>query len=72
MNKCIPERKYISIKAFLPENMVFFKEVWPWNKFERFFVLFSTVRLQGEVNFIIFLIREFLEVFYFPSTFIGI
>ena len=29
--KFIPDRKYISIKDFLTENMVFFKEVWPWN-----------------------------------------
>ena len=45
--------------------MVFFKEVWPWNEFEMFFVLFSTIRLKDEVNF---LIREFLEVFFFPGT----
>ena len=46
--------------------MVSFKEVWPWNEFERF-VVFSTIRLKAEVNFFI---REFLEVFYFPSDFI--
>ena len=71
MNECIPDRIYISIKTFLTENMVSFNEVWAWNEFERFFVSFSTVRLKGEVNFFI---REFLEVFYFPSTsaFIGI
>ena len=45
--------------------MVYFKEVWPWNKFERFVVL-STIRLKAEVNFFI---REFLEIFYFPSDF---
>ena len=47
-------------KAFLTENMMLFKEVWPRNKFERFFVLFSTIRLKGETNF---LIIEFFEVF---------
>ena len=26
---------YIPIKTFLTENMVFFKEVWPWNQFKR-------------------------------------
>ena len=31
----IPDRKCISIEAFLTENMVFFKEIWPWNEFER-------------------------------------
>ena len=46
--------------------MVFLKKVWPWNEFEKF-VVFITIRLQGEVNFFI---REFLEVFYFPSDFI--
>ena len=49
--------------------MVFFKEVWTWNKFENFFVLFSTIKLKGEVNFFI---RKPLEIFYFPSAFIGI
>ena len=68
MNKFITDRKYISIKAFLTENMVSFKEVWPRNEFERFFVLFSTIRLKGEVYFSI---REFLEIFYFPSVFTG-
>ena len=67
MNKRIPGRTYISIKAFLTENMVSFKEVWARNEFERFFVSFSTVRLKCEVNFFI---REFLEIFYFPSAFI--
>ena len=72
--------KYISIRAFFKpisktftqdfstENMVSFKEVWPWNEFERF-VVFSTIRLKGEVNFFI---RQFLEVFYFPSAFIDV
>ena len=46
--------------------MVSFKEIWPWNKFEKF-VVFSTIRLKAKVNFFI---REFLEVFYFPSDFI--
>ena len=64
----IPDRKYISIKAFLTENMVSFKEVWPWNEFERFVVLFSNIRLKGEVNCFI---REILEVFYLLSAFIG-
>ena len=61
---------YLSVRVFLKpfikffspdirtENMVSFKEVWLWNEFERF-VVFSTVRLKGEVNFFI---REFLEV----------
>ena len=44
--------------------MVSFKEVWTWNWFESFVVL-STIRLKGEVNFFI---RGFLEVFYFPSA----
>ena len=48
--------------------MVFFKEVWPSKQFESFAV-FSTVRLRGEVNFFI---RQFLEVFYFPSAFIDV
>ena len=39
--------------------MVPFKEVWPWNEFEKFVVLFSTIRLKGEVSFFI---RKFLEV----------
>ena len=69
MNKFIPDRKYVSIKAFLTENIVSLKEIWPWNEFERYVVLFSTIRLKGEVNFFI---RELLEVFYFPSAFIGI
>ena len=47
--------------------MVSYKEVWPWNEFERFVVFFSTISLKGKVNFFI---REFLEVFYFPSAFI--
>ena len=46
--------------------MVSFKEVWPWNEFEKF-VVFSTIRLRAEVNLFI---REFLGVFYFPSDFI--
>ena len=48
------------------ENLVSFKNVWPCNKFERF-VVFSTIRLKGEINFFI---REVLKVFYFPSVFI--
>ena len=64
MNKCIPDKKYIFIKTFLAENIVYFKEVWPWNEFEKFFILFSTVRLKSEIKLIIW---EFLEVFYFPS-----
>ena len=54
----------LSIKVFLKpiresftpdirtENMVSFKEVWPWNEFERF-VVFSTIKLKGELNFFI-------------------
>ena len=65
MNKFIPDRKYISIKYFLTENMMSFKEVQPWKEFERFVALSNTIRLKGEINF---LIREFLEVFYLPSA----
>ena len=46
--------------------MVSFKEVCSWNEFERV-VVFSTIRMKAELNFFI---REFLEVFYFPSDFI--
>ena len=46
--------------------MVSLKEVWSSNEFERF-VVFSFIRLKGEVSFFI---RESLEVFYFPSDFI--
>ena len=34
-----------------------------------FFVAFSSIRLKGEVSFFI---REFSEVFYFPSDFIAV
>ena len=43
--------------------MAFLKEVWLWNEFESF-VVFSTIRLKGEVNFFI---EQFFEVFYFPK-----
>ena len=81
MNNFIQDRKYVdylSIRALLKiisrsftldirtEYLVFLKGVWPSNKFERF-VVFSTNRLKGVVNFFI---REFLKVFYFPSDFI--
>ena len=81
MSNFIQDRKYIdylSIRASLKitsksftsdirtEYMVFLKGVWPSNEFERF-VVFSTTRLKGIVNFFI---REFLKVFYFPSDFI--
>ena len=56
------------MKAFLTENMVSFKKVCAWNEFEKLFVSFITVLLKCEVKFFI---REFLEVFYFPSAFIG-
>ena len=46
--------------------MVSFKEVQPWNQFESF-IVFSTIRLKAAVNNFI---REFFEVFYFPSNFI--
>ena len=69
MNKFTPDRKYIPIEAFLTENMVYFKEVWPWNEFERLAVLFSISRLKGEINLFI---RDFLKVFYFPCVFLGI
>ena len=45
--------------------MIFLKEFWPWSEFERFRI-FSTIELKGEVKF---LIRELLEVCYFPSDF---
>ena len=41
--------------------MVPFKEVWPWNEFEKF-VVFNTIRLKAEVN-------VFIREFYFPSDF---
>ena len=43
-----------------------FKEFWSWNEFEGF-VIFSNIRVKDEVNFFI---RELLEIFYFPSSFI--
>ena len=50
----IPDRKYISIEAFLTENMVFFKDVWPWNEFERkvFFVVRTTYYIEGGSKFL--------------------
>ena len=46
-------------KSFTPdirtENIVYLKEFWPCNEFERFLVV-STIRLKGEVNFFL---REF-------------
>ena len=53
---------------FSTENMVLFKEVQPRNEFHRI-VIFSTIRLKGAVNFFI---RQFLEIFYFPSAFIAV
>ena len=57
-------------KGFTPdsgiENILSFKEVWSWNEIESF-VIFSTIRMKGEVNFFI---REILKVFYFRSAFI--
>ena len=47
------------------ENMVLLREVWTWNEFERF-VVFSTIRLEGDVNFFI---REFSGIFNIPSDF---
>ena len=76
MDKCIPDKKYISIREFFKpiskkfkpdfetENMAYFKEVWRWNEFERF-AIFSTIKLKGEVNFFI---REFL-LSYFTLSF---
>ena len=46
--------------------MVSFMEVWLWNEIEKF-VVFSTIRLKVEANLFI---REFVEIFYFPSDFI--
>ena len=45
-----------------------FKEVLPSNEFKRIFCIINTIRLKGEENFFI---AEILEVFYFPSAFIG-
>ena len=64
----VQDKKHISIKAFLTGDMVFFKDDWPWNEFERFVVSFSTIRLKDEVNFSV---REFSETFYSPSVFRG-
>ena len=70
MNKCIPDRKYMSIQVFLTgeygvlaAGSLVMKWIW------KVFYIFSTSRFKGEVNFFI---KEFLEVFYFPSAFIGI
>ena len=46
--------------------MVSLKELRRRNEFEMFVVL-STIRLKGGADFFI---RDFLEVFYFPSDFI--
>ena len=46
--------------------MVSFMKICPRNEFERL-VVFSIIRLKGEVNLFI---RGFLEVFYFSSAFI--
>ena len=43
--------------------MAFLREAWLWNEFESL-VVFSTIRLKGEVNFFI---EQFFEVFYFPK-----
>ena len=40
------------------------------NEFGRFVVLFSTIRLKSKANF--FISRDFLNVFYLPSSFIEI
>ena len=50
----IPDRKYISIEAFLTENMVFFKDVWPWNEFERkvFCIVRTTYYIEGGSKFL--------------------
>ena len=45
--------------------MAFLKEIGALNEFERF-VVFSTIRLKGEVNLFT---REFLDIFYFPADF---
>ena len=57
-----------SIKSFTPDytNEMSFKEFWSGNEFE-WFVIFSNIRVKDEVNFFI---RELLEIFYFPSSFI--
>ena len=52
---------YCGVRKYPSENMVSFKKVWSEK-----FVVFSTIKLKGEVNFFV---REFLEDFYFPSAF---
>ena len=59
------KEKWISVCHGMNKCM----QVWPWGEFEIYFVLFSTIRLKSEGNL---LIIDFLEVFYFPSDFIGI
>ena len=66
MNNLIQDKTYIPIKSFFTDNMVSFNEVRAQNEFERFFVSFSTVRMECELNIFI---KEFLEDFYFPRGF---
>ena len=73
---CKIENIQLSIRAFLKpvskrftpyiktDNNVYLNEVWSWNKFERYVVV-STIRLKGEVNFFI---REFWKSFTFLVT----
>ena len=44
--------------------MVYLKEVWTWNKYEKFVVV-TTIRLKDEVNFFI---GEFSKSFTFLVT----
>ena len=54
-------------KDFSPNNiaeiLVSFYKVWSWNKLKG--LVFSVIRLENEVNF---LIGKFLQFLYFPST----
>ena len=80
INKFIPDKKYIAIHQSISNQS---EKVLPqisglriWRPSRKFgqemnllkkFVEFSLIILKAEVNFFI---REFLEVFYFPSDFI--
>ena len=70
MDKFIPDRKYIFIRAFLKlisKSLPQISGLRIWFPLRNEFVVFSTIRLKREVDFFI---REFLVVFYFPSAFI--
>ena len=64
---CIAHSMYCRVRKFIYLSEHFLNQLvkfLPWNNFE-WFVVYSTIRLKGEVNFFI---REFLEAFYFPSA----